>query len=52
LTGKGVPIENRDLDENTLIDLGVDGKLCSMTIEHSQERVGIPEIEYEKISAY
>jgi uncharacterized protein YuzE len=43
------PTETRDLDENTLLDLDEDGQLCSMTIEHAKERVGIPEIEYEKI---
>jgi uncharacterized protein YuzE len=45
------PTETRDLDENTLLDLDKDGQLCSMTIEHAKERVGIPEVEYEKIRA-
>jgi uncharacterized protein YuzE len=40
------PVETRDLDENTLIDLDSNGQLCSMTIEHAKERVGISEIEY------
>jgi uncharacterized protein YuzE len=42
--------ETRDLDENILLDLDEDGQLCSMTIEHAKERVGIPEIDYQKIS--
>jgi len=45
------PTETRDLDGNTLLDLDEDGKLCSMTIEHAKERVGIPEIDYRQIAA-
>ena len=37
--------------ENTLLDLDEDGQLCSMTIEHAKERVGIPEIDYKEIAA-
>lgn len=37
------PMETRDLDE--------DGQLCSMTIEHAKERVGIPEVDYQQIAA-
>ncbi len=46
-----IPVETRDLDEDILLDLDEDGKLCSMTVEHAKERVGIPEVEYETISA-
>ncbi|MEB3310207.1 MAG: DUF2283 domain-containing protein [Snowella sp.] len=46
-----IPVETRDLDENTLLDLDEEGQLCSMTVEHAKERVGIPEVEYETISA-
>lgn len=45
------PTETREFDENTLLDLDKDGQLCGMTIEHAKERVGIPEVEYEKITA-
>jgi uncharacterized protein YuzE len=45
------PVETRDLDENTLLDLDKDGQLCSITIEHAKERVTLPEILYEKIPA-
>jgi uncharacterized protein YuzE len=45
-----MPAETRDLDENTLLDLDEDGQLCSMTIEHAKERVGIPEIDYQQIA--
>jgi uncharacterized protein YuzE len=33
------------------LDLDDDGQLCSMTIEHAKERVGIPEIDYQQIVA-
>lgn len=45
------PAETRDLDENTFLDLDEDGQLCSMTIEHAKERVGIPEVDYQQIAA-
>lgn len=45
------PVETRELDENTLLDLDGDGQLCGITIEHAKERVGIPEVEYQKIPA-
>jgi uncharacterized protein YuzE len=45
------PAETRELDENTLIDLDRDGQLCGITIEHAKERVGIPEVAYQKIPA-
>lgn len=48
---KKIPVETRDLDENTLLDLDEEGQLCSMTVEYAKERVGIPEVEYETISA-
>jgi uncharacterized protein YuzE len=32
------------------LDLDEDGQLCSMTIEHAKERVGIPEIDYSLFS--
>jgi uncharacterized protein YuzE len=46
------PRETREIDENTPLDLDECGQLCGMTIEHAKDRVGIPEIKYEKIPAY
>ncbi len=46
-----MPVETRDLNNNTLLDLNEDGQLCSMTIEHAKERVGIPEVDYQQIAA-
>jgi uncharacterized protein YuzE len=45
------PVETRDLDENTLLDLDHEGQLCSMTIEHAKERVDMPFVEYEQVPA-
>ena len=35
-------VETRDLDENTLLDLGADGKICALTIEHVLTRAPFP----------
>jgi uncharacterized protein YuzE len=51
LFSKKPPVEIRDLDEDTLLDLDEDGRLCSMTIEHAKNRVGLPKVDYEEISA-
>ncbi len=45
------PVETRDLDENTLIDLDANGQMCSMTIEHAKDRVDIPNVEYTTIKS-
>ncbi|MGK7884222.1 MAG: DUF2283 domain-containing protein [Crocosphaera sp.] len=46
---KNPPVETRDIDENTLIDLDENGQMCSMTIEQAKNRVDIPNIEYTTI---
>ena len=43
--------ETRDLDENTLLDLDSDGRLCAITIEHASDRMAIPSLSYEQIPA-
>lgn len=43
--------ETKDLDENTLLDLDREGKICGITIEHARERTEVPNISYEQISA-
>ena len=30
-------VETKDLDENTLLDLDAEGKVCGITIEHIKE---------------
>ena len=41
--------ETRDLDENTLLDLDGEGRLCAITIEHASERMTVPSFSYEQI---
>ena len=41
--------ETRELDENTLLELDSDGRLCTITIEHASERMTIPSFSYEQI---
>ena len=43
--------ETRDLDENTLLDLDRDGRLCAITIEHASDRMAIPSFSDEQIPA-
>ena len=44
-------VETRDLDENTLLDLDREGKICGITVEHASERADIPAFSFEQISA-
>jgi uncharacterized protein YuzE len=41
--------ETRDLDEDTLLDYDVNGKLVGLTIEHAKSRAGGPQIELQVI---
>ncbi len=43
------PVETRDLDEDTLLDYDEEVQLVSITIEHARDKVGDPEIKFEKI---
>ena len=43
--------ETRDLDENTVLDVDVDGNICAITVEHASERADIPQFSYEQIAA-
>ena len=42
--------ETKDLDENTLLDMDRDGKLCGITIEHASQRADIPRFSYEQVA--
>ena len=46
-----VPSETRDLDEDILMDMDSNGRICSLTLEHAKERVGEPEVHFERILA-
>ena len=39
--------ETRDLDENTLLELDDQGRVCAMTMEHASRRTDIPGFSYE-----
>ena len=43
--------ETRDLDENTLLDIDREGKICGITVEHASDRAEIPAFSFEQISA-
>ena len=43
--------ETRDLDENTVLDIDVDGNVCAITIEHASQRADSPKFSYEQIAA-
>ena len=42
--------ETRDLDENTLLDLDREGRLCAITIEHASDRMTIPSFSFEQVA--
>jgi uncharacterized protein YuzE len=46
-----VVTETRDLDDNTVLDVGARGDICAITIEHASERPGIPQFSYEQVTA-
>lgn len=43
--------EMRDLDDDTIADLDVEGLICALTIEHASERADIPHFSFEQVSA-
>lgn len=43
--------ETRDLDENTLLDVDIDGNICAITIEHASQRAESPKFSYEQVAA-
>ena len=48
---RGDILETRDLDEDTVIDLDANGRICAITIEHAGERTGVPHFSYEEVAA-
>lgn len=44
-------VETRDLDENTLLELDVDGNICAITIENAKDRADIPHFSFEQVAA-
>lgn len=43
--------EARDLDENTVLDLDGQGRVCAMTMEHASQRTDIPGFSCEEVEA-
>ncbi len=43
--------ETRDFDEDTLVDVDSEGKICAITVEHASKRAGIPQFSYEQVAA-
>jgi len=48
---RGEVAETRDLDENTLLDVDADGKICAITLEHASDRTDIPHFSFEQVAA-
>jgi uncharacterized protein YuzE len=44
-------VESRDLDEDTIIDLDSDGRICALTMEHAGKRTDVPNLTFEEIAA-
>jgi uncharacterized protein YuzE len=40
--------ETRDLDENTLLDLDIEGRLCAITIEHASDLMAVSSLSYHQ----
>jgi uncharacterized protein YuzE len=43
-------LETRDLNENVLVELGRNGRVVSMTIEHAAQQTNVREFSYELAS--
>jgi len=43
--------ETRDLDDNTMLELDVEGKVCALTLEHASSRAGLPHVVMEGLAA-
>lgn len=49
---RGVQIaESRDFDENTVIDLDADGRICAITFEHASERTDLEHVQFDGLAA-
>jgi uncharacterized protein YuzE len=48
---RGAIVETRDLDEDTVIDLNANGRICAITMEHAGERTGFPHFSFEEVAA-
>ena len=44
-------VESRDLDEDTVIDVDIDGNIVAMTVEHARRRTDAPNLTFEEVAA-
>ena len=42
-------VETKDINENTVIELDVNGKVVSMTIEHAKEQTEISSFSFNQV---
>lgn len=42
---------SRDLDENTVLDVDVNGNVCAITFEHASQRTDVSHLVVEGIAA-
>ena len=47
----GEIVENKDLDEDTQVDVDRGGNICAITIEHARERADLPHFSFEQVGA-
>jgi uncharacterized protein YuzE len=45
------PVETQELNENIYLDLDVEGRIVSMTIEHAAQSADMREFLYQRIPA-
>ena len=44
-------VESKNLDENTLLDVDVNGNICDITFEHASQRTDVSHLVLEGIAA-
>ncbi len=45
-------VETKELDENIILDLDSRGRVCALTLEHTQERTDIHHFSFEQITSH
>ena len=41
--------ETRDFDDDTLLELDLEGRICAITVEQASKRTDISEISYKQV---
>lgn len=44
-------VESRDLDEDTMLELDAQGRVCAITLEHAHARADVPAFSFEQVAA-